>query len=315
MIPTKQIVVLLAMTGLLASHSTPLLAQRVMSEGIKDLATQIATNVAKEQKKRIAILPFRELNGHATVLGSYVAEELVTDLFAIGGLEIVERSMLDKVIGELKLDRTGLIDPESAKKIGRIAGAGAIVAGSITDLQSYVALNCRLVDAETGRIFAAAQAKILKDDDVRKIMGEYLAGTTPVSQGASAAGESRNAGRPVIKPVRRQVNGYAIDLLRCSRSGSEVTCELNVMSTKEDHAFAFWSGYSRLIVAGEVYECVEATIGTTKSRSDSAQLPQDIPFKASITFNAPPDAGKADLVEINSSAGLFQFRDVLIRKL
>src|SRR5437764_14187098 len=76
--------------------------QRGLSEGIKDLAAQIAKNMAKDQKRKIAVLPFKELDGRSTVLGTYLAEELVTDLFSVGDIEIVERAMLDKILGELK---------------------------------------------------------------------------------------------------------------------------------------------------------------------------------------------------------------------
>src|SRR4030095_11254893 len=125
------------------------------------------------------------------------SEELVTDLFTSGGLDIVERSMLDRLLGEAKLGETGVIDPETATKVGKVAGVDAIVTGTITDLQSYVALNCRLIDTRTGRIFGAAQSKIVKDDDVRKIMGASLpsapAGPTQ-SQPSGPASDS--GGRP-----------------------------------------------------------------------------------------------------------------------
>src|SRR6476659_3866405 len=159
-----------------AALGSPAYSQKILAEGIKDLATQIATNVSKEKKQKVAILPFRELDGKPTILGTYISEELVTDLFMIGGLDIVERTMLDRLLGEIKLGQTGVIDPETAKKVGKVAGVDAIVTGSITDLQSYVALNCRLIDAQTGHVFAAAQTKIVKDDDVRKIMGAALPG-------------------------------------------------------------------------------------------------------------------------------------------
>lgn len=146
-------------------------AQRALSDGVKELSTQIAASVTTEKKTRIAVIPFRELNGKPTVLGTYLAEELVTNLFQTGKLDIVERTMLDKILQELKLAESAMIDPSSAKEVGRIAGVDAIVTGTITDLQSFVAVNCRLIDAQSGRVFAAAQTKIIKDDDVRRIMG------------------------------------------------------------------------------------------------------------------------------------------------
>lgn len=147
-------------------------AQKVLSEGIQELAAQIAASVTQERK--IAVLPFRELDGRATVLSTYISEELVTDLFVIGGLEIVERSLLDRLLGEMKLGQSGVIDPETARELGKVAGVDAIVTGTITDLQSYVALNCRLIDAQSGRIFAAAQTKIVKAPSKRATLLEFV---------------------------------------------------------------------------------------------------------------------------------------------
>jgi curli biogenesis system outer membrane secretion channel CsgG len=134
--------------------------QRLLAEGVREIATEISASAAKGDKRRIAIVPFRELDGAATVLGTYLAEALTTNLFRAGGVEIIERSMLDKVLRELKLAETGVIDGETAKRIGEIAGVDAIVTGSITDLAAYVSLNCRMIDAETGRVFAAAETSI-----------------------------------------------------------------------------------------------------------------------------------------------------------
>src|SRR3982751_1705300 len=192
-------------------------AQKTLSDGIKDLATQVATNIAKERKQKIAVLPFRELDGQPTILGTYISEEMVTHLFSIGGIEIVERSMVDKLIGELKLSQTGIIDTDTAKKVGKIAGVDAIVTGSITDLQSYVALNCRLIDAQSGKIFAAAQTKIVKDDDVRKIMGSPIA--QPLAERPTQTRDTRK-GSP-HKPITAKTAGdFSFELQRCYLKGT-----------------------------------------------------------------------------------------------
>ena len=143
-------------------------AQKVIGDAAKDLADQIALAAAKHGKHKIAVIPFRELDGRTTVLGTYLAEELVTNLFSTGTLDVVERSMLDKVMSELKFSQSGAIDPESARHVGRIVGVEAIVTGSIADLKSYVGVNCRLINTETGRIFGVAQAKIVKDADLQR---------------------------------------------------------------------------------------------------------------------------------------------------
>lgn len=124
------------------------------------------------------MLPFHELDGQSTVLGTYLAEELLSHLVN-GGLKIIDRGLLEKVLTEQKLRSTGALDPATAKQLGKAAGVDAIVSGSITDLQSNVGVNCRIIDAVTGEVFAAAQAKIAKEDDVKKIMTVVLAKPRP----------------------------------------------------------------------------------------------------------------------------------------
>jgi curli biogenesis system outer membrane secretion channel CsgG len=180
--------------AILALFSVPLHAQKTLADGIKELATQITTSAAKQEKQRIAVLPFHELDGQPTVLGTYLAEELVTNLFQLGNFKIVERQLLDKVMGELRIEQSGAIDPKTAKEIGRIAAVDAIVTGSITDLESFVAVNCRLIDTTTGEVFGAAQTKITKDNDVKKIMTTAL---VPGSTTASGTGMSYQASRGI----------------------------------------------------------------------------------------------------------------------
>src|SRR5213593_1517496 len=106
-----------AVLGLISTPSV-VQAQRVLADGVRELAGDIAASASKSEKHRIAVVPFQELDGRKTVLGTFLAEELITNLFKVGGLEIVERSMLDKIFAELKLSETGALDVETAKKVG-----------------------------------------------------------------------------------------------------------------------------------------------------------------------------------------------------
>ena len=224
--------------------------QKGLSEGIKDLATQIAKNVAKDQKRKIAVLPFKELDGRSTVLGTYLAEELVTDLFNAGDIEIVERTMLDKILGELKLNQTGVIDPETAKKVGRVAGVDAVVTGTITDLQSYIAVNCRLIDTQTGRIFAAAQTRIAKDADVKKIMGATLPGIGASGSEVRSPDKQTIERQPTkISTQHQEEEDFSFELKSCSLNGTSVRCEIVITNHGQDRGVLIYtgSGNSRMI--------------------------------------------------------------------
>lgn len=222
-------------------------AQKVLPDAINDLAGQIAKSVSKQQKTRIAVVPFRELGGEPTVFGTFAAEELVTDLVNIGGLELVERTTLDKVMGELKLNESGAIDPASAKQVGKLVGADAIITGTITDLQSYVGVNCRLIDTQTGHIFGAAEARIVKDDDVKKILGTPMA-----SRNGPRSAVVSNAGTPANTPSSAESSGKAIisgqegDFLfsvqGCWRSGGHVQCVGAVTNKSQKRAPLTFAG-------------------------------------------------------------------------
>jgi TolB-like protein len=182
--PTKLTLTMVCSVFLLSGvfGTSPVVTQQLQHQGTKELATQIAQKAQAAKKRRVAVVPFRELVGAATSLGPFLAEELTTHLFDAGGLQIVERTLLDKVFNELKLDATGAIEPDTAKQVGRLLGADALVTGTITDLTSVVAINCRLIDTQTGEVFSAAQTRLVKDDDIRRLMGVPLAksGDRPV---------------------------------------------------------------------------------------------------------------------------------------
>jgi TolB-like protein len=292
-------------------------AQKVLADGIKELAAQIAGKVAKEQKHKIAVLPFKELEGQPTVLGAYLAEALVTDLFENPGLDIVERTMLDKVIGELKLDRSGLIDPETAKRVGKIVGVDAIVTGTITDLASYVAVNCRLIDAQTGRIFAAAQTRIAKDADVQKIMAALVGGRGEPESGQIDRGTQRP--RTAAKSaIQREMNGFLFELKGCKLSGAELTCDLLITNRKQDRELTIRYPQSRLIdEAGNETRSAGGFLASDPGRGYSlSRLVTDVPTKAQVTFQGlKPEMLEARLFEINCYGEgdfLLQFRDVPI---
>jgi len=218
------LIYILFFTFISAAH-----AQKIIPEAVNELSIQITKHVTSAQKTKIAVVPFRELGARPTVLGTYISEELVTDLVNTGVLDLVERTTLDKVIGELKLDDSGAIDPATAKQVGKLLGAGAIVTGTITDLQYYVAVNCRLIDTETGRIFAAAETRIVKDDDVKKIMGISISSTQN-----SAYTTVDNAGRGTAKPPVFETESYRLraEYLHKSNKNAVLTVGLESLSDK-----------------------------------------------------------------------------------
>lgn len=149
--------------------------QEKLDTAILNLADKITQHMSEKKKTKIAIIPFQDLTTDmVTILGKYIAEELTTALFDSGKFNIIERNLLNKVLDELKLSQTGAVDPSSAKELGKITGVDAVVTGTIQDLVNRVAINCRLIETETGNIFAAASEKILKDETISALLDEVI---------------------------------------------------------------------------------------------------------------------------------------------
>ena len=65
--------------------------------------------------------------------GAIVSGSIITNLFKLGrkGFKVVERSALQSIIKEISIGQAGVLDVETAKEIGKIAGIDAILIGSV----------------------------------------------------------------------------------------------------------------------------------------------------------------------------------------
>ena len=68
---------------------------------------------------------------------------------------LVERTLLDKLVEELKLGTSKLIDRSTALSLGKILAARLIISGHIVYAGPLVQISVRLIETETGRIVGA----------------------------------------------------------------------------------------------------------------------------------------------------------------
>jgi hypothetical protein len=223
--------------------ATPSGAQKSLADGVDELAAKLAKSYGDGKRGRVAIVPLRELGGGENLLGAYIAETLTNSFFDVGYRDIVERQMLDRALQELKLSLTGMIDADSAKKIGKFLHADLVVGGTMTDLTGEVSVNCRIFAVETGQVVAVATTKIVKDDSVKSML----------AKGTAAAGGSGGSGSPGAKPepageTVQEVQGISFRLKSCTHRGTTVDCELSVTALDDDAQIQV-SNESRLVDA------------------------------------------------------------------
>jgi TolB-like protein len=109
------------------------------------------------KKTRIAVLDFQiQGTGFETEdMGKIVAEWLITALVQEGRFDVIERRLLEKVLREQNLGASGVVDTQSASKLGKVLGARIVISGTVIKLSSLTEVNTRLIDVQTGSILAA----------------------------------------------------------------------------------------------------------------------------------------------------------------
>lgn len=80
----------------------------------------------------------------------------ITDRLIAGSrVQVVERALLDKLLEELKLGTSKLIDRNTELSLGKILAARLIISGQIIYSGPQTQVSMRLIETETGRISAA----------------------------------------------------------------------------------------------------------------------------------------------------------------
>lgn len=116
---------------------------------------------AEFSKTKIAVLDF-QLQGENfdnKDMGTIVAEWFITAMVREGRFDVVERRMLEKILGEQKLAMSGVVDASSATQIGKLLGVKVIISGSVMKLKEVTEINARIIDVESASIIAAENLK------------------------------------------------------------------------------------------------------------------------------------------------------------
>jgi len=89
--------------------------------------------------------------GEERLLVSGIADQVLQQ----SRVQLVERALLDKLLQELKLGTSEMVDRNTALSLGRILAARLIVSGQILYSEAQTQVSMRLIETETGRITAA----------------------------------------------------------------------------------------------------------------------------------------------------------------
>jgi len=114
-------------------------------------------------KKTIAVMDFSLIGMKSSSIEKFALEDMTTKFVQSGQYIVVERTKLDTILQEQKLADSGLLDEQSASKVGKLVSADIILTGTFSKRGKQWKVNLRLVDVTTGIILSAINEKISID--------------------------------------------------------------------------------------------------------------------------------------------------------
>ena len=109
----------------------------------------------------VAVFPFRsteELND----ISQEITVLVNTHLSQQKEIALVERSEIDKVLGEWELTSAEMVSSDTAVKLGKLIGAKVIVTGRVFAVQNQLMLVSKIIGVENGRVYGEQEEISLK---------------------------------------------------------------------------------------------------------------------------------------------------------
>lgn len=131
------------------------LIRRQMEEDARSaLAQEASLNPEKIPDSTVAVLYFRNTGKRKDLdpIQKGLADMIITDLSKVKRLGVVERVRMQKMVEEMGLGQTGLVDEATSPRMGKLLGASKLIQGSFTDLaKESVRLDAGFVRVKPGK--------------------------------------------------------------------------------------------------------------------------------------------------------------------
>jgi tetratricopeptide (TPR) repeat protein len=99
----------------------------------KALADEENLKALPPQPDSVAVFSFKDISPDDSFrhLQKALAALIITDLSQVKSLQILERMQVQFLLNEMKLSSTGIVDPETAPRVGHLLGAENLIVGTL----------------------------------------------------------------------------------------------------------------------------------------------------------------------------------------
>ncbi len=108
----------------------------------------------------VALLPVTASDGKLAANAEYFSERILLAASERRLFTIVDRANLQKILEELELQLSGLVDESAAAKVGGLLGAEALVIGTLVEREGRYEVFLKLVRVGTAEVLSVTRARI-----------------------------------------------------------------------------------------------------------------------------------------------------------
>jgi TolB-like protein len=139
---------------------------------IEKSAKEMSVKLNQYGKLNVAVYPFYPSKKELNELSLLISEELSIYLLKHKtNFKLIDRSYLDQMLQEHKLNSEGLIDPATAKRFGMIIAADFYITGKVYVIDDIVRIQLHAINTETGERLYSDFAKFTLDKTIAEIAG------------------------------------------------------------------------------------------------------------------------------------------------
>ncbi len=254
----------------------------------------------RKQVKRIVVGQF-SYNQSFNQLTKNLQEKMVTSL-TNRGMQVVERDQLERVLKEQKLGYSGLVNMESAKKIGELLGAEGMLLGTINDMGNEINLNGRLVDIGTGDAISASEVALPKTPLIAQLLETQIdSEPSTVSPEDASAQSPKNANKSQQQAVFEN-DWFRIEVVSLRRNGSDIELKLRYINrTNEAVSFALDDPEKNTYLVDELGN--QYFFKSAELKINPPDFPAGIPRISSINFRDIKGDGKHIIAAVSYTNG------------
>ena len=118
------------------------------------------------KNKKLAMFDFTTIDGKAMKHGKRLSNRILEKLIKSSSLTFIERSELYKILRAHGVEQTGVIDPNTKSKLGKIYGIQVMITGTITKIKQNAEIHVKVVDIVSGKIYAMSTAQYVPQENV-----------------------------------------------------------------------------------------------------------------------------------------------------